>query len=92
MKSDGAVMVQVIPFPLRSRVHLVRSLADDLDVVHGAAANELWRSRIASLVAEMRKAGHSDGAIRDEIYELQSAVQADLQGRAKPSADAGSLA
>jgi hypothetical protein len=40
----------------------------------------------------MRKAGHSDGAIRDEIYELQSAVQADLQGRAKPSADAGSLA
>lgn len=92
MKGDGAVMVQVIPFPLRSRTHLVRSLADDLDIVHGPAANELWRSRIAGIVSGMRQAGHSDAAIREEIHELQSAVQADLQSRSQGNVGAGSVA
>ena len=92
MTGDGAVMVEVIPFPLRSRVHLARSLADDLEVVHGPAANELWRSRIAGVVADLRKRGHSDASIRLEIHDLQSAVQAELQQRSLARTDAGSAA
>lgn len=73
-------MADLIPFPLHSRTRLIRSLVDDLKVVHGPAANLFWRERIAGIVREMRGAGLSDDAIRTEILGLQDAVQVELQG------------
>jgi hypothetical protein len=71
-------MDNLIPFPLRSRASLVRSIADDLRVVHGPAANLFWRERIAGIVADLRASGLPDMAIRSEILDLQDAVQAQL--------------
>lgn len=74
-------MVDLIPFPLSSRASLVRSMVDDLECVNGAAANEFWRQRIASIVADMRKSGLGADAIRNEILGLQDAVQDELRRR-----------
>lgn len=74
-------MTALIPFPLRSRAGLVRSIADELDIVHGPAANVFWRTRIAAIVASLRADGLSDPAIRAEILDLQDAVQAEMQQR-----------
>ena len=71
-------MANLIPFPLCSRTALVRSIADDLERVHGPAASAFWRERIAEIVAGMRAAGLPDTAIRREILSLQDAVQAEL--------------
>lgn len=79
-------MAELIPFPLHSRATLVRSLADDLEVVHGPNANTFWRERIAGIVAGLRADGVADEAIRTEILGLQSAVQAELQRRARSTA------
>jgi hypothetical protein len=73
-------MSNLIPFPLHSRANLVRSIADDLRVVHGPAANIFWRERIAGIVADLRSNGLPDAAIRSEILGLQDAVQAQLAG------------
>ncbi|MET3790433.1 DUF6074 family protein [Aquamicrobium terrae] len=73
-------MADLIPFPLHSRTRLIRSMVDDLKVVHGPAANLFWRERIAGIVAELRRSGLGDDAIRTEILGLQDAVQAELQG------------
>ncbi|EXL09014.1 DUF6074 family protein [Aquamicrobium defluvii] len=73
-------MADLIPFPLHSRTRLIRSIVDDLKVVHGPAANIFWRERIAGIVADMRRSGLADDAIRSEILGLQDAVQAELQG------------
>lgn len=75
-------MADLIPFPLHSRAVLVRSLADDLETVHGPAANIFWRKRIAGIVADLRETGLSDDAIREEILGLQDAVQVEMQHRA----------
>lgn len=80
-------MTDVIPFPLHFRTALVRSIADDLDTVHGAAANSFWRQRIAGIVAELRARGLPDASIRTEIYSLQDAVQAEMQRRHHQSLD-----
>lgn len=74
-------MVDLIPFPLSSRASLVRSMVDDLECVNGAAANEFWRKRIASIVAEMRETGLGADSIRNEILDLQDAVQMELRRR-----------
>lgn len=79
-------MAELIPFPLHSRAALVRSLSDDLEVVHGPNANTFWRERIAGIVAGLRADGVADEAIRTEILGLQSAVQAELQRRARSTA------
>ncbi|MGB3646017.1 MAG: DUF6074 family protein [Mesorhizobium sp.] len=71
-------MAHLIPFPLGSRTALVRSIVDDLECVHGPAANAFWRTRIAEIVAGMRADGLEDGAIREEILNLQDAIQAEL--------------
>ncbi|MGB3539239.1 MAG: DUF6074 family protein [Mesorhizobium sp.] len=71
-------MAHLIPFPLGSRTSLVRSMVDDLECVHGPAASAFWRTRIAEIVADMRASGLSDTAIRNEILDLQDAVQAEL--------------
>lgn len=73
-------MSNLILFPLHSRASLVRSIADDLRVVHGPAANIFWRERIAGIVAELRSSGLPDAAIRTEILDLQDAVQLQLAG------------
>lgn len=78
---EVAGMVDLIPFPLSSRASLVRSMVDDLECVNGAAANEFWRRRIASIVAEMRESGLGADTIRDEILDLQDAVQMELRRR-----------
>ncbi|MGH6761907.1 MAG: DUF6074 family protein [Phyllobacterium sp.] len=72
-------MAELIPFPLQSRVKLVRSIVDDLRHVHGPAANEFWRRRIDGIVAGMRATGLSSEAIRTEILGLSDAVQAELR-------------
>ncbi|TKT80298.1 DUF6074 family protein [Aquamicrobium sp. LC103] len=74
-------MADLIPFPLNSRARLVRSIADDLERIHGPAANEFWRTRIAGIVNELRSTGLSDETIRTEIYALQDAVMAEMQFR-----------
>ena len=78
-------MVDVIPFPLSSRASLVRSMVDDLECVNGAAANEFWRQRIASIIADMRGSGLGADAIRNEILGLQDAVQMELRRRCMAS-------
>ena len=92
MTGDGAVMIEVIPFPLRSRVHLVRSFADDLETLNGEAANLLWRSRVKQIVAELRASDLGDAAIREEIVALQWAVQGELQERSLARVDSESVA
>ena len=84
-----AVMADVIHFPLHSRATLVRAIADELEVVHGPAANRFWRDRIAGIVASLRSDGLSDGAIRHEILGLQDAVQCEMQRRADRPAVTG---
>lgn len=76
-----SLMADVIAFPLHSRVALVRTLADELNTVHGPAANAFWRERIAGIVAGLRSDGLADTAIRSEILGLQDAVQIELQSR-----------
>jgi hypothetical protein len=71
-------MAHLIPFPLCARASLVRSIVDDLECVHGPAASEFWRVRIAEIVADMRASGLPDTAIRTEILSFQDAVQAEL--------------
>jgi hypothetical protein len=78
---EVAGMVDLIPFPLSSRASLVRSMVDDLECVNGAAANEFWRQRIASIVADMRESGLGADTIRNEILGLQDAVQMELRRR-----------
>ncbi|ODT31696.1 MAG: hypothetical protein ABS35_04185 [Kaistia sp. SCN 65-12] len=78
-------MAHLIPFPLGSRTALVRSIVDDLECVHGPAANAFWRARIAEIVAGMRAAGLADTAIREEILTLQAAVQTELCERSMPA-------
>lgn len=75
---DFIGMADVIPFPLCSRVALVRSIADDLERVHGPAASAFWRARIADIIAGMRASGLQDEEIREQILDLQDAVQAEL--------------
>jgi hypothetical protein len=79
-------MVDLIPFPLHARAALVRSIADDLQIVHGPAANTFWRERIAGIVADMRAAGLTDAAIRSEILGLQDAVQIEMRQRTRRQA------
>ncbi len=71
-------MAHLIPFPLGSRTALVRSIVDDLECVYGPDANAFWRARIAEIVTGMRADGLEDGAIREEILNLQDAIQAEL--------------
>jgi hypothetical protein len=75
-------MAEMIPFPLQARAALIRSMADDLEAVHGPQANVFWRERVSSIVADMRNSGLADGAIRNEILDLHEAVQAEMQQRA----------
>ena len=75
------VMADLIPFPLHSRAALVRSIADDLETVHGPAADVFWRQRIAGIVADLRADGLADAAIRTEILGLQGTVQVEMQRR-----------
>lgn len=79
-------MAELIPFPLSSRVHLVKSMVDDLEVVHGPAASEFWRGRIVEIVSGMRASGLSDAVIRSEILDLQDAVQTEMQCRSRREA------
>jgi hypothetical protein len=79
-------MADLIPFPLSSRRHLVATMVDDLEVVHGPAASEFWRARVAEIVAGMRASGLSDAVIRSEILDLQEAVQAEMQFRTRREA------
>jgi hypothetical protein len=74
-------MADLIPFPLSFRASLVRSMVDDLECVNGAAANEFWRSRVATIIADMRASGLGADAIRNEILSLQDAVQGELRRR-----------
>ena len=73
-------MAKLIPFPLHSRARLIRSMVDELQTVHGPAANLFWRERVAGIVAELRRSGLNDATIRTEILNLQDAIQAELQG------------
>ena len=79
-------MADVIPFPLHHRAAMIRSLADDLERVHGPAANLFWRERIAGIVADLRAGGLTDDAIRTEILGLHDAVQSEMQRRDDRSA------
>lgn len=74
-----SLMADVIAFPLHSRVALVRVIADELNAVHGPAANAYWRERISGIVAGLRADGLADAAIRDEILGLQDAVQTEMR-------------
>lgn len=74
-------MAELIPFPFHSRTALVRSMTDELEGVHGPAANAFWRERIAGIVTELRSDGVAEEAIRTEILGLQHAIQAELQRR-----------
>lgn len=74
-------MADLIPFPLHSRAALVRSIVNDLETVHGPAANAFWRERIAGIIAKLRADGLADVAIRTEILGLQDAVQAEMRRR-----------
>ncbi|MFE0014936.1 DUF6074 family protein [Mesorhizobium sp. NPDC059054] len=79
-------MAELIPFPLHSRAALVRSITDDLEDVHGPAANVFWQQRMAGIVATLRSDGVAEDAIRREIFALQLAVQSELQRRAYSTA------
>lgn len=76
------VMSNSIPFPLARRVSLIRTITDELEEVHGPAANTYWRRRIAAIVAGLRADGLCDDTIRGEILSLQDAVQCELRHRA----------
>ena len=76
-------MADLIPFPLHARSNLVLSIVDELSLVHGEEANEFWRNRIAGIVAELRSSGAADPAIREEILNLQHAVQSELFSRSQ---------
>lgn len=79
-------MADLIPFPLHARVSLIRSIANDLEIIHGSAANIFWRERIAGIIADMRASGMTDTAIRCGILDLQDAVQAEMRERARRQA------
>ena len=72
-------MADLIPFPRRAQIKLVTSIVNELQAIHGDGANEFWRLRIRSIVAEMREYGMSDAAIRAEILDLHDAVQTELR-------------
>lgn len=74
-------MADLIPFPLHSRAALVRSIVDDLETAHGAAADVFWRERIAGIVADLRADRLADATIRTEILGLQDAVQVEMRRR-----------
>lgn len=74
-------MAALIPFPLKFRMSLVRSLADDLERVHGPQASGYWRARIAGIASDLRTAGLPEASVRSEIHALQDAVQSELQVR-----------
>lgn len=75
-------MSNSIPFPLARRISLIRSIADELEQVHGPDANAYWRRRIADIVAGLRADRLSDETIRGQILSLQDAVQYEIQHRA----------
>lgn len=81
-------MTKLFSFPLRARHSLISSIADDLDRLHGQKANEFWRQRIAGIVAELRDRGLEPSAIREEILDLQWAVQNEMQQRVHCRAEA----
>lgn len=74
-------MVTPIPFPLKFRMSLVQSIADDLERVHGPQACGYWRTRIAGIASDLRAAGLPEASVRFEIHALQDAVQSELQVR-----------
>jgi hypothetical protein len=76
-------MAEVIHFPLRLRTALIRSMVDDLEAMHGARANEFWRTRIAAIIEDLRGVGLSSADIRNEILDLNHAVQQELMARSK---------
>jgi len=81
-------MADLIPFPRRTQTKPVSSIVNELQALHGDAANEFWRLRIRSIVAEMREYGRSDPAIRVEILDLHEAVQSELRSlRRQPAWD-----
>lgn len=75
-------MSNSIPFPLARRISLIRSIADELDQIHGPQANTYWRTRIAGIVSGLRADGLNDDTIREQILSLQDAVQYEIQHRA----------
>lgn len=79
-------MTKMFSFPLRARRTLIQSIADDLDRLHGQEANEFWRRRIAAIVADLRDAGLAHDVVRQEILDLQWAVQYEMQDRARCTA------
>jgi hypothetical protein len=85
-------MCSLIPFPLSARARLVRDVVDDLQTIHGEEANRFWRDRIGAIVTQMRQSGLADEAIRDQIYNLQDAVQGELRARALGEASTGGAA
>jgi hypothetical protein len=75
-------MAKVIPFPIRARQDLIRSMVDGLECIHGAAANAFWRQRIGEIVSDMKAKGIEVDAIGRAIHDLQHGIHAELQKRA----------
>ncbi len=69
---------EVIAFPAKNRIADVKRCATVLDRLHGAAANDFWRQECRQLAAYLTGLGYDDAAMRREVMEFQSAVQAEL--------------
>ena len=72
---------EVIAFPAKNRIADVKRCATMLDRLHGAEANDFWRTECRSLAARLTALGYDDAAMRREVMEFHNAVQAELWSR-----------
>ena len=69
---------KVVAFPIRNRLGDIKRCASMLDSLHGAEANDFWRTECRALAAKLTALGYDDAAMRREVMELQAAVQDQL--------------
>ena len=69
---------EVIAFPAKNRVVDIKRCAQMLEQLNGEEANLFWRNECRALAAHLTSLGYDDLAMRQDVMEFQSAVQATL--------------
>ncbi|MBD8554341.1 hypothetical protein IFT84_07350 [Rhizobium sp. CFBP 8762] len=72
---------RIVPFPLKNRAATVRQSAEILDTTHGEAALVFWRAQCRSLADELLALGCSEDDMREQVFNFQNEVQAELMRR-----------
>ncbi|MFT4183217.1 MAG: DUF6074 family protein [Rhizobium sp.] len=69
----------LLQFPAHRRTSDVRRCAEALQHLHGAAANQFWRSEMAAFAATLREQGVAEDEISHQAGLFMHAVQLELQ-------------